>query len=141
MTGRLETEPIHSKPQSFFPSAQIVLSHFGQSSEDLGLSESFASRQIRTTMDVKCPPYLDFLHGGLHMQVTHHLFPRLPRHNLRETRDRFVKPFAEKWNLKYEEFTFQAGNTKVLRTLEEVANQVKVLHMVAKAQAKGEMSH
>jgi delta8-fatty-acid desaturase len=92
-------------------------------------------------MDVKCAPYLDFVHGGLHMQVSHHLFPRVPRHNLRELRDRFVKPFAEKWKLSYEEFSFTAGNMKVLQTLEEVANQVKVLHMVAKAQARGEIGH
>ena len=132
LISHIVTSPLH---------VQIVLSHFGQSSEDLGLSESFASRQIRTTMDVKCPTYLDFLHGGLHMQVTHHLFPRLPRHNLRETRDRFVRPFAKEWQLEYEEFTFQAGNIKVLRTLEEVANQVKVLQMVAEAKAKGEIGH
>lgn len=107
----------------------------------MGLQESFPSRQIRTTMDVKCPTYLDFIHGGLHMQVTHHLFPRMPRHNLREARDRFVRPFAEKWNLPYEEYTFTAGNRKVLGVLEEVANQVRILHTVATAHAKGEIAH
>lgn len=132
MISHIVTSPLH---------VQIVLSHFAQSSEDLGLRESFASRQIRTTMDVLCPTYLDFVHGGLHMQVSHHLFPRLPRHNLRETRDRFVRPFAEKWGLPYEEYTFQKGNGKVLRTLEHVANQVKVMALVAQAQARGEIHH
>ncbi|KDN39838.1 fatty acid/sphingolipid desaturase [Tilletiaria anomala UBC 951] len=121
------TSPLH---------IQIVLSHFAQSSDDLGLSESFARRQIRTTMDVQCPTYLDFLHGGLHMQVSHHLFPRLPRHNLREARDRFVKPFAHKWGIEYEEYAFANGNGRVLKVLQQVAEQVDLLAKVARAQAK-----
>ena len=58
------TSPLH---------VQIVLSHFAQSTEDLGLYESFPARQIRTTMDVTCPEYMEFIHGGLNMQVTHHV--------------------------------------------------------------------
>ena len=52
---------------------QITLSHFAQSTEDLGLYESFPSRQLRTTMDVTCPEWIEWIHGGLHMQVTHHV--------------------------------------------------------------------
>ena len=130
LISHVVTSPLH---------VQIVLSHFAQSSEDLGLSESFASRQIRTTMDVDCPTWLDFVHGGLHMQVTHHLFPRLPRHNLREARDRFVKPFCDKWGLSYEEYKFVKGNGRVLDTLRKVAGQVEVLAKVADAQARGEL--
>lgn len=126
------TSPLH---------IQIVLSHFAQSCDDLGLSESFASRQIRTTMDVDCPPWLDFVHGGLHMQVSHHLFPRVPRHNLRELRDRFVVPFAKEWGLQYHEYSFTKGNGRVLATLKKVADQVHILSKVAEASAKGELQH
>lgn len=73
------------------------------------------------------------------MQVSHHLFPRIPRHNLREVRDRFVRPFAAKWKLPYEEYSFQEGNGRVLCTLEHVANQVKIMGLVAQAQARGEI--
>jgi delta8-fatty-acid desaturase len=116
-----------------------VLSHFARSSADLGLYESFASRQVRTTMDVACPPFLDFLHGGLHMQVTHHLFPRVPRHNLREARDRFTVPFCRKWGLDYAEYGFREGNGRVRDTLRNVAMQVRLLGKVARAQALGEL--
>ncbi|MBW0496205.1 hypothetical protein O181_035920 [Austropuccinia psidii MF-1] len=124
------TSPLH---------VQIVLSHFAQSTQDLGLNESFAHRQIRTTMDVTCPPWLDFLHGGLHMQVTHHLFPRLPRHQLRFACEKFVRPWCQKEGLSYQSFKFVDGNLKVLGVLQDVANQVKVLKLVALAQAKGEI--
>lgn len=130
MISHIVTSPLH---------VQIVLSHFAQSSEDLGLNESFASRQIRTTMDVACPPWLDFLHGGLHMQVSHHLFPRVPRHNLRELRDRFVIPFSQKHGLRYHEYGFAEGNGRVLSTLKKVADQVHILARVAQAQAKADL--
>ncbi|KAK0544415.1 hypothetical protein OC861_004860 [Tilletia horrida] len=154
LVSHIVTSPLH---------VQIVLSHFAQSSVDLGLFESFPSRQLRTTMDVLCPPSLDFLHGGLHMQVSHHLFPRIPRHNLRPVRDRYVRPFADEWAKShprtvnaaasgsgagsgakaslYEEYTFGAGNRKVLGVLEEVARQVRVLSQVAEAQARGTLHH
>ncbi|EST06004.1 Fatty acid desaturase, type 1 [Kalmanozyma brasiliensis GHG001] len=132
LISHIVTSPLH---------VQIVLSHFAQSCDDLGLSESFASRQIRTTMDVDCPTWLDFVHGGLHMQVSHHLFPRVPRHNLREVRDRFVVPFAKKWGLEYHEYSFTKGNGRVLATLKRVADQVHILGKVAQAQAKGELQH
>lgn len=114
---------------------QIVLSHFGQSTEDLGPAESFPHRQLRTTMDVDCPTYLDWMHGGLHMQVSHHLFPRVPRHNLRAVNSLvqgYVQKFEHLGTVRYETHTFVKGNKKVLGVLAGVASQVKALQEVAK---------
>jgi len=105
------------------------------STADLGPVESFVHRQLRTTTDVICPDNLGFLHGGLHLQVAHHLFPRLPRHNLRKA-SRLVKEFAQEQGLVYSEFGFVNGNRKVLGVLREVADQVKVLGKVASAEAR-----
>lgn len=131
LVSHVVTSPLH---------VQIVLSHFAQDTTDLGPAECFAARQIRTTMDVQCPPSLDFLHGGLHMQVAHHLFPRLPRHNLREARDRYVVPFCAAHGLVYDEMCFVPGNGKVVARLQDIANQVRVLCCVAQAQAQGELA-
>lgn len=115
---------------------QIVLSHFGQSTEDLGPVESFPHRQLRTTMDVDCPTYLDWMHGGLHMQVAHHLFPRVPRHNLRQV-NTLVRAYASKFQhlgtAQYETHSFVKGNKKVLGVLAGVAEQVSALSQVAEA--------
>jgi delta8-fatty-acid desaturase len=89
-------------------------------------------------MDVACHPLLDFLHGGLNFQVTHHLFPRMPRHNLRRALP-FVKRYCEEQGIEYESYAFVKGNRKVLGVLSDVANQVGVLAKVATAQAKGEL--
>lgn len=92
---------------------QIVLSHFARSTEDLGVLESFAHRQLRTTMDVICSPSIEFIHGGLDKQVTHHLFPRLPRHNLRAA-TLLVKEFCREQELEFAEYKFVEGNLQVL---------------------------
>jgi delta8-fatty-acid desaturase len=112
-----------------------VLSHFSMSTADLGPAESFPHRQLRTTTDVVCAPALAFVHGGLHLQVTHHLFPRLPRHNLRRA-SALVKAFAAEQGLVYAEFGFAAGNREVIGTLRGVAEQVRIMGAVARKEAE-----
>jgi delta8-fatty-acid desaturase len=70
--------------------------------------------------------------------VTHHLFPRLPRHNLREA-SFFVKEYAREQGLEYAEFGFLKGNGEVLGVLKEVAEQARIVGMVAKAEAEGRL--
>lgn len=105
------------------------------STADLGPTESFPHRQMRTTTDVICSDSISFIHGGLHLQVTHHLFPRLPRHNLRQASE-LVKEFAKEQGLVYAEFGFVDGNKEVLGVLRGVAEQVKLIGTVAEAEAK-----
>ncbi len=110
------------------------------STADLGVAESFPHRQLRTTTDVICPDNLAFLHGGLHLQVTHHLFPRLPRHNLRKA-SLLVKEFAREQGLEYAEFGFVEGNKEVRNVLKDVADQVRVVGMVAESHVKEAMGN
>ncbi|KAF1951208.1 delta 8-(E)-sphingolipid desaturase [Byssothecium circinans] len=105
---------------------QITLSHWAMPTADLGPTESFPQRQLRTTMDVDCPPWLDFFHGGLQFQAVHHLFPRIPRHNLRKAQV-LVREFCDKTNLKYHCYGFVEGNGIVLSRLEELAKMVTTL--------------
>ncbi|KAG6842267.1 hypothetical protein C0991_000237 [Blastosporella zonata] len=114
---------------------EIVLSHFSMSTADLGPTESFPHRQLRTTSDVICDESIGFIHGGLHLQVTHHLFPRLPRHNLKRA-SALVKLFAQEQGLTYAEFGFVEGNAEVIGVLRGVAEQVKLMGKVANAEAK-----
>jgi len=93
---------------------------------DLGEGESFPQRQLRTTMDVDCPPWLDFIHGGLQFQAVHHLFPRVPRHNLRRLQS-LVREFCEDTGIKYSILGFVNGNEKVLGRLSEVTAQMELM--------------
>ncbi|GAA5943799.1 uncharacterized protein JCM15063_006498 [Sporobolomyces koalae] len=164
------TSPLH---------VQIVLSHFSQPISILApdasestlpiplssaeLLESHPHRQLRTTMDISCPTYLDFLHGGLNFQTPHHLLPRIPRFRFRavalevekwvneENRQISIGPDGRKyWNgfrlgenegLVYKKMSFVQGNRSVLGVLKDVANQAKLLCEVAAKEAKGELKH
>ncbi|WRT63320.1 uncharacterized protein IL334_000225 [Kwoniella shivajii] len=129
LISHIAASPVH---------VQIVLSHFACSTEDLGPTESFPSRQLRTTMDVICSPDIEFIHGGLHLQVTHHLFPRLPRHNLRQA-SLLVKQYCEEQKMEYKEYGWLDGNKQVLSTLREVANQLELLKKVADGEIQEKM--
>ncbi|ORX92555.1 delta 8-(E)-sphingolipid desaturase [Clohesyomyces aquaticus] len=105
---------------------QITLSHWGMPTSDLGPAESFPQRQLRTTMDIDCPTWMDWFHGGLQFQAVHHLFPRMPRHNLREAQG-LVKDFCEKTNMRYNCYSFTKGNKVVLTRLQEISAMVEMM--------------
>ncbi|KAK2747908.1 hypothetical protein FQN57_001499 [Myotisia sp. PD_48] len=117
LVSHVITAPLH---------VQITLSHFAMSTADLGVHESFPQKMLRTTMDVDCPQWLDFFHGGLQFQAIHHLFPRMPRHNLRRAQ-KLVMQFCEEVHIPYAIFTFLDGNKEVIGHLGEIANQARIL--------------
>lgn len=110
------TSPLH---------VQITLSHFAMSTTDLGIHESFAQKMLRTTMDVDCPQWLDFFHGGLQFQAIHHLYPRIPRHNLRKTQ-KLVQEFCNEVDIPYALYGFVDGNKQVVGRLADVARQAAI---------------
>ncbi|KAF8541964.1 fatty acid desaturase-domain-containing protein [Trichophaea hybrida] len=132
MISHMVTMPLH---------VQITLSHFAMSTSDLGVTESFPQKMLRTTMDVDCSEWLDFFHGGLHLQAIHHLFPRIPRHNLRLTR-KLVLEFCKDAGIPYTIYGFYRGNEEIIGRLAEVARQAKLLAECQKHMADtGEYGH
>lgn len=126
MVSHAITAPLH---------VQITLSHFAMSTTDMGVHESFPQKMLRTTMDVDCPTWLDFFHGGLQFQAVHHLFPRVPRHNLRAAQ-KYVKEFCKDTGIPYAIYGFTRGNQEVISRLGEVARQVKVFEECRRVCAK-----
>ncbi|KFA72370.1 hypothetical protein S40288_05602 [Stachybotrys chartarum IBT 40288] len=126
MVSNMVPSPLH---------LQIVLSHFAMSTADLGPRESFPQKMLRTTMDIDCPEWLDFIHGGLQFQVIHHLFPRIPRHNLRQTQ-KLVQEFCNDVGIPYALYGFTKGNKKVLGKLSDVSRQAAILAKCQRAIAK-----
>ncbi|TVY73347.1 Delta 8-(E)-sphingolipid desaturase [Lachnellula suecica] len=105
---------------------QLTVSHFAMSTTNLGPNESFPQKMLRTTMDVDCPQWLDFFHGGLQFQAIHHLYPRLPRHNLRRAQ-KLVQEFCNDVNIPYALYGFVDGNKAVVGKLAEVSRQAAIL--------------
>lgn len=64
---------------------QIVLSHWALETyfgKPYGRDEWYLTA-LKTSQDICTPAFLDWVHIGLQFQTVHHMFPRLPRHNLR----------------------------------------------------------
>jgi delta8-fatty-acid desaturase len=125
------TSPLH---------VQITLSHFAMSTADLGTAESFPQKMLRTTMDVDCPQWLDFFHGGLQFQAIHHLYPRIPRHNLRQTQ-KLVQDFCNEVDIPYALYGFVKGNQEVIGRLGDVARQAAIFAECQRTMAEGGIGH
>lgn len=50
--------------------------------------DNYVVHQLRSSMAISSNKYTHWFYGGLQFQVEHHLFPMMPRHNLRK-----VKPY------------------------------------------------
>jgi delta8-fatty-acid desaturase len=117
---------------------QIVLSHWSMHSYEgrayTGADDEWYITTMRTTMNVDSEPLLDFTHIGLQFQVEHHLYPRLPRHNLRLAR-KMVQEVVHKHfpagsdeckrlfplGVAYHEPGFFAGNVEMWQALKKAA--------------------
>jgi len=112
---------------------QITLSHFCMEvyygspyNHDKGISEGWVHTQLKTTLAIVNPPWMDWFHGGLQFQDVHHLMPRVPRHNLRMLRPR-IKALCHKHGIgdMSPEVTFTEANVMTMKLLVETANKVR----------------
>ncbi|KAL6615107.1 hypothetical protein ACP70R_037377 [Stipagrostis hirtigluma subsp. patula] len=88
--------------------------------------DDWFQKQTRGTLDVACPPWMDWFHGGLQFQVEHHLFPRLPRCHLRRVAP-VVRQLCKKHGLHYDSCGFWEANARTLRTLRDAAMQARAV--------------
>ncbi|KAK1326499.1 Delta(8)-fatty-acid desaturase [Acorus calamus] len=104
---------------------QFCLNHFS-SSVYVGhpCGTDWFEKQTLGTLNIDCPPWMDWFHGGLQFQVEHHLFPRLPRCHLRKVAP-FVKELCKKHHLEYSSATFWEANKLTVRTLRTAALQAR----------------
>ncbi|MES1917538.1 MAG: hypothetical protein MHM6MM_009251 [Cercozoa sp. M6MM] len=118
---------------------QITLSHFAMPShsgatvftqpDEKGRVDPawFIKMQLHTSLDVDCYRWLDWFHGGLQFQVAHHIFPRIPRHQLRHLREKHLLPLCEKHGLTYHSLSFLDCLIYTLKHLREQAVKARDL--------------
>ncbi|MCO5559765.1 hypothetical protein L7F22_013368 [Adiantum nelumboides] len=104
---------------------QFCLNHFSSpvNNERPG-SMAFAQAQANGTLNLSTSSWMDWFHGGLQFQVEHHLFPRLPRHNLRKISG-VVKSLCDKHGLPYISVSFWEANAMIIHTLRTAALQAR----------------
>ncbi|URD72468.1 Desaturase [Musa troglodytarum] len=104
---------------------QFCLNHFS-SSVYVGppRGNDWFEKQTMGTLDITCEPWMDWFHGGLQFQVEHHLFPRLPRSQLRRISP-LVRELCKKHGLPYDSSSFWEANVRTIRTLRTAALQAR----------------
>ena len=108
----------------FFLAIVFGLGHNGMATYDADKRPDFWKLQVTTTRNITGghglpQAFVDWFCGGLQYQVDHHLFPGIPRHNLKRTHE-FVKSFCKEWNVGYHEADMWDGTIEVLQCLDEV---------------------
>ena len=106
---------------------QFTLNHFsGDTYLGKPTSNDWFEKQAAGTLDISCSTWMDWYFGGLQFQLEHHLFPRLPRCQLR-TIAPTVKELCKKHNLPYRSLSFWEANVSTIRTLRTAALQARNL--------------
>ena len=106
---------------------QFCLNHFA-ANVYVGLpsGNDWFEKQTSGTLDISCSSSMDWFFGGLQFQLEHHLFPRLPRCQLRNISP-LVSDLCKKHNLPYRSLSFWEANQWTIRTLRTAALQARDL--------------
>jgi fatty acid desaturase/predicted heme/steroid binding protein len=83
----------------------------------------FFEWQALSTMDIACPSYMDWFHGGLQFQLEHHLFPRAPRWRLRKLMP-LVDEIFQKYDIPVTRATFIQANVMMLAQMAHVGDKL-----------------
>jgi fatty acid desaturase len=79
----------------------------------------FLKRQVLTSRNVRGGWFTDLALGGLNYQIEHHLFPSMPRHNLRRSQA-LIKEFCQQRGLPYCEASAAGSYAQALRYLNTI---------------------
>eukprot|EP00948_MAST-09A_sp_MAST-9A-sp1_P000068 g68.t1 len=114
---------------------QLLLNHLGVENftQEESRNLTYAELQIRTNRNVAGIALLrtyPWLQGGLDHHIEHHLFPRMPRHRLREVAGD-VKKFCQRNGLPYNSLSFTDTVYLSLQALKDVSNCEELEELMA----------
>jgi fatty acid desaturase len=79
----------------------------------------FLRRQVLTARNVASHPFNDYMYGGLNYQIEHHLFPSMPRNNLKRAQ-KIIKEYCASHSISYYETSTIQSFKEILAYLHEV---------------------
>jgi fatty acid desaturase len=103
----------------FYLGVSFVTNHVGMPTVSGGGDLGFLRRQVLTSRNLSGRSLTGFLFGGLDTQIEHHLFPTMPRANLRRSRE-LVRPFCAERRIAYAEQSPWRAYGEVLHHLRAV---------------------
>ena len=92
--------------------------HKGMPIIESATAAGYARRQVVTARNIRGGPLTTFMLGGLNFQIEHHLFPSMPRPNLRRVQV-LVREFCAAAGLGYGEESFVGSFRQITRHLSD----------------------
>ena len=104
---------VHQVIEGLYMGLVFAPNHKGMPVLDGDTPMSFLRQQVTTARDVSAHPITDFVYGGLNYQIEHHLFPSMPRNNLKRAQP-LVREFCRARSIPYHETSLMQSHWEIL---------------------------
>jgi fatty acid desaturase len=115
---------IHQGLFGLYLGCSFAPSHKGMPSLSADQAADPLLRQVLTSRNIRGGPTIDVVLGGLNLQIEHHLFPSMPRPNLRRAQP-VVERFCLAHGVSYAESTARGCYGAALRHLHQVGIELR----------------
>ena len=110
---------VHQAVFGFYMGCSFAPNHKGMPALTPEQEADYLRRQVLTARNIRGNRFVDLLLGGLNYQVEHHLFPSMPRPNLRHLQP-LVAAFCAEKGIRYVETGLLDSYRQVLRHLHDI---------------------
>jgi fatty acid desaturase len=107
---------VHQGLWGVYMGCSFAPNHKGMPTLTAGQKVDHLRKQVLTSRNVRGGPFVDYALGGLNYQIEHHLFPSMPRANLRHAQP-LVREFCLRLGLPYHQTTAFSSYAQVLTHL------------------------
>ena len=111
---------VHQAFFGLYSGSVFAPNHKGMPILDKDSAMDFMRRQVITARNIYGNPLTDFMYGGLNYQIEHHLFPNMPRNNLKKAR-KIVKSYCVAHSIPYKETNIGRSQVEILQYLHQVS--------------------
>ncbi len=115
---------IHKGVQGLYLGCSFAPNHKGMPTLDADQAADPLLRQVLTSRNVTGGPVIDTVLGGLNYQIEHHLFPSMPRANLRHAQP-VVASFCAERGIPYVQCSIVASYTAAVKHLHDVGSSLR----------------
>ncbi|TMD90338.1 MAG: acyl-CoA desaturase [Chloroflexi bacterium] len=110
---------IHKAVGGAYLASVFAPNHKGMPQTDSATRMDFVRTQVLTARNVRSHPVTDLWYGSLNYQIEHHLFPGMPRLNMRRAQP-IIKQFCREHGIEYYETSFLDSYRELLGFLNEI---------------------
>ncbi|SCF38450.1 fatty acid desaturase family protein [Micromonospora mirobrigensis] len=108
----------------FYLGAVFAPNHKGMVVHHNDVELDWLHRQVLTSRNIRSTRFTDFMYGGLNYQIEHHLFPSMPRGNLRKVRPMVIE-YCREHDIPYYEVPVWRSYLEVARYLGKVSDDAR----------------